>query len=824
MSEIIHSHRISLAQSEIGGKARGLLFLQSNKFETPPFYILDYNSLSEISSGSTTLNSLLHKWVSSYSIDTASLWAVRSSADNEDGLQKSFAGFFNTVTNVKLHELEGAIQKVLASYATLVDQNYTSQKKAEFGIIIQEMIRPDYSGVVFSHNPSNMKDETIFINVVPGLGENLVSGKEEAFSITYAKGKFSYLNVEDSFHGKKYTTQLTDISKSGHQIRTDLSAALPQLIRGTQLLYKLKKVPLDIEFCIALGKIYWLQVRPITTGELEPFIWDNTAAEGNYPGTLLPLSSSLIKRSFYLAYSNMARFIGMPVKLLKTNDNLLQQMIGEIDGGLYYNVTAWQKLIYQLPFGKKASTALPGIWGMEPADFFPEKNESGIVVKPKLLLNLLISLFSFISIRKKYLVHHATVHAQFEKIDLTKKEHEQLSKLYIDLETQLTSNWEAPMLNNFFAVTSMMLLKKLVNNSRLQLKYPNFINDALFAQGDVISVTIIREFQALLKDIKKEPAMLNLFLQREAADLYRELPATNIILFNKIKSYIQKFGERSSDAELKMETINYREDPLRFIIYLKENLRYDHGEDKKAPAFNYAEVLKSEYRINLLKRIFFMQLVKLTITRLRDRENFRFMRTKTYSLVRRIFRTLDQDLLSKNLISEANDSLYLKLNEITEPQQSSTYKDLILKRKHEFEIYKAAERSTRYIQTGTQFIQAEPVSLSAKDSVIRGIGCCSGIVKARIKIVSVDFLESESISGKILVANYFEPGKLHLFSLASGLISVRGNLLGHTAILCREMGIPSIVGTKGLLAYVKDGDLIEMNGGTGKITLLSQHE
>ncbi len=82
----------------------------------------------------------------------------------------------------------------------------------------------------------------------------------------------------------------------------------------------------------------------------------------------------------------------------------------------------------------------------------------------------------------------------------------------------------------------------------------------------------------------------------------------------------------------------------------------------------------------------------------------------------------------------------------------------------------------------------------------------------------------EDFSGKILVADYFEPGKINLFSKAGGIISIRGNLLSHTAILCREMGIPSIVGARGLLSKIKDGDKIEMNGATGKIYLISKNE
>ncbi|NGM90464.1 hypothetical protein G5B35_24505, partial [Parapusillimonas sp. SGNA-6] len=43
----------------------------------------------------------------------------------------------------------------------------------------------------------------------------------------------------------------------------------------------------------------------------------------------------------------------------------------------------------------------------------------------------------------------------------------------------------------------------------------------------------------------------------------------------------------------------------------------------------------------------------------------------------------------------------------------------------------------------------------------------------------------------------------------------------HSAIVSREMGIPCIVGVTGLLKTLQTGDLIEMDGSTGEIKILS---
>ena len=200
------------------------------------------------------------------------------------------------------------------------------------------------------------------------------------------------------------------------------------------------------------------------------------------------------------------------------------------------------------------------------------------------------------------------------------------------------------------------------------------------------------------------------------------------------------------------------------------------------------------------------------------------MRTRTYGLVRRIFREMDSRLLLEKVILEKNDSLYLNVDELLNPKLRDTFSELIRDRKQQYSNYYDIDRSSRYVQTGTRYVPVEPVSDgNISNSVIKGIGCCSGIVRAEVSIFDNDSA-FENASGKIFVANYFEPGKLGLFSQAAGLISARGNLLGHTAILCREMGIPSIVGAKAILARVKEGGIIEMNGSTGQIEILKNDE
>ncbi len=75
------------------------------------------------------------------------------------------------------------------------------------------------------------------------------------------------------------------------------------------------------------------------------------------------------------------------------------------------------------------------------------------------------------------------------------------------------------------------------------------------------------------------------------------------------------------------------------------------------------------------------------------------------------------------------------------------------------------------------------------------------------------------LNGEILVAERTDPGWVPLYPSISGLLIERGSILSHSAIVAREMGIPTIVGIRGLTSLVKSGDVVTMDGSTGEIRL-----
>ena len=76
------------------------------------------------------------------------------------------------------------------------------------------------------------------------------------------------------------------------------------------------------------------------------------------------------------------------------------------------------------------------------------------------------------------------------------------------------------------------------------------------------------------------------------------------------------------------------------------------------------------------------------------------------------------------------------------------------------------------------------------------------------------------LSGEILAAPRTDPGWIPLFPSISALLIEKGSILSHSAIVAREMGIPTIVGIDNLMNRLRDGDEVEVDAALGEIRIL----
>jgi pyruvate,water dikinase len=77
-----------------------------------------------------------------------------------------------------------------------------------------------------------------------------------------------------------------------------------------------------------------------------------------------------------------------------------------------------------------------------------------------------------------------------------------------------------------------------------------------------------------------------------------------------------------------------------------------------------------------------------------------------------------------------------------------------------------------------------------------------------------------TIDGEILIAPMTDPGWVFLMVAAGGLVVEKGSLLSHTAIIGRELGVPTVVGVEGATGLIPDGTEIEIDGRAGTVRFL----
>jgi rifampicin phosphotransferase len=112
--------------------------------------------------------------------------------------------------------------------------------------------------------------------------------------------------------------------------------------------------------------------------------------------------------------------------------------------------------------------------------------------------------------------------------------------------------------------------------------------------------------------------------------------------------------------------------------------------------------------------------------------------------------------------------------------------------------------------------QATPTA----DGKLRGVACCAGTVTGTVKVVRQPS-DTLHLDGEILVAERTDPGWVPLYPSVSGLLIERGSILSHSAIVAREMGLPTIVGIPGLVATLQTGQRVTMDGAAGTVQILS---
>ena len=126
---------------------------------------------------------------------------------------------------------------------------------------------------------------------------------------------------------------------------------------------------------------------------------------------------------------------------------------------------------------------------------------------------------------------------------------------------------------------------------------------------------------------------------------------------------------------------------------------------------------------------------------------------------------------------------------------------------------------TRWVVTPQSMITAGSVIASGV-APIAGAAASPGVVEGVARVV-VDVEEIARVrDGDILVCPITSPAWAPIFSNVKAVVTDIGGVMSHAAIVCREYGLPAVVGTGRATSEIQTGQLIRVDGTSGVVTVL----
>jgi phosphoenolpyruvate synthase/pyruvate phosphate dikinase len=802
------------AVPEAGGKGAALAKLAAT-FPVPAFFVITADAFTEAG---------LKPGIAGYALQAVTqlgggqLLAVRSSGLEEDGASSAHAGQFATELNVHPEQVTKAAHRVWRSGFTESLKQYRlanglSGDPQPPAVIVQVMVEARAAGVAFSADPVTGDRSVVVISAIRGLADKLVGGEEDGDS--YRIGADGATLEAELVDGEAVLSEAERAEVAAMARRAAAHFGRPQ----------------DIEWAFDAGGLKMLQSRPITTLAPAPetaddvVIWDNSNIVESYPGVTSPLTFSFARYVYAHVYQAFSRLMGVPADDVDEHRAVFENMLGRVDGRVYYNLLNWYRALALFPGFKANRKFMEGMMGVsealpeEMADRIAPPSDSGW---EKFVDNLKFGrvglglVWHEIRIKGTIAKFYSRLNAALARPDaeIDAMPATALAAEYRLLERQLLAKWDAPLVNDFLCMIAFGLAQKTMEKAGGD-DGRAFLSSMLIGQGYIVSAEparMIREMGGLVRD-KPELVARLAKADRSAVDAIPELR----MAFDR---YIAKFGDRCTQ-ELKLESRTLHEDPTQILMAIAAAASTRGAETAKEAQQDLRDLIPE-----FGKRVVARWLLDWAKARVRDRENLRFERTRLFGRVRRIFLALGARMTEAGVVNAPRDVFCLTVEELLGAVEGAAVtgdlKALVKLRQAEWDAQiRRPDPPERFSSTGAHVVGV--AALSAHETrpletseIRKGLACCKGVVTAKVRVIDDPRVEALA-PGEILVARHTDPGWIAVFANAAGVIAERGSLLSHSAIVAREMGVPCVVSLKGVTQWLRTGDVVRLDGGAGTV-------
>jgi pyruvate,water dikinase len=768
----------------IGTKAFNLQKLMLLGMKVPQSFVITTDAFGESPNGKLT-GELLSELTLEFTNWTTPLIA-RSSSIAEDTSKSSKAGVFSTVSDVNtLSDLTNAIEQV-----------WSSSQGDDIAVIIQEQLRPDIAGVLFTRDPVSGENKRV-IEYVKGMGESLVSGKKNPIRV----------NGDDK--------RFQELTKIGERLES------------------LFGYPLDIEWAQLDNEFHILQARPITAlpipqRGIQP-TYSMVLAEQFFSGPASPLFYSLFKFLFEEYYAGeTARAVGLDV--LPEEPLLIQHK-----DHMYVNTFPSEYLLKKargLGNFQQQLKVLPEDIRKE----FEDPQRKNVLGAMGLLFKIAFLLMKKPGLRKskvdrdylrKVVPEIISGLETIKEPPETKPEMQrQYTKLMeITIKHIRSSKWGLAYCIMFSSLMQRSLEKNHVRDPEIMLL-------ALMSglMGEKTSESI-RELEILSKKYQHNQLVYDT-LNREfrTYDEYRDklLEDPHGRQFaESFKSILFRYGHRRLARDL-IEP-SWSSDPMIPFSMVRNNLIHKKGARFIGKGVGVKK--RNDVEIKLLRQIPFYKRrrfksnSKYLIRYLAFRELQRFYLDMIFSRMRYLFLTIGDKMKEEGLIEVRDDVFFLEINEIGDYLKGDMRNLRYTAAFRKMKFKESPEKPGLYLRAGVDFNEISKSETEfIQGNIIKGESVSAGAYKGKVKVIEcIDSMCSIS-PGSVLVTKSIDPGQTQVFTQAGGLILEVGGILSHGAILAREFGIPTVAQVKRATKIFHDGQDVVVDGTKGEVVIIKNSE
>lgn len=772
-------------------------------------------------------------------------YAVRSSATAEDLPHASFAGQQDTYLNII--GKDAILQHIRKCWASLFTdraviyrmQNGFDHRQVYLSVIVQRMVFPLASGIMFTADPMTGNRKLLSIDASYGLGEALVSGLVSADGYKVREGKIAEKRIATKTlaiyarnEGGTETKQLDPDRQKAQTLTDEQILQLASIGRQIEAYFG---QPQDIEWCLVDDIFYMVQSRPITTlfpipeaNDEENHVYISVGHQQMMTDPIKPLGLSffLMTTSAPMHKAGGRLFVDVTRNLASPDSReFLVNGMGQHDPLLKDALMTIidRDFIKLLPNDKNESSPGKSNKGMPPAGAQPQFDNDPTIVSDLIKR-------SQTSIEE--LKQHIQTKSGSDLFDFILEDIQQLKKILFDPQSSAVfmaamnaSAWVNERMNEWLG-------EKNAADTLSQSVPHNITSEMGLALLDVADA--IRPYPEVIDYLQhvKDDAFLDELVKLDGGQE----------ALDAIQGFLDKYGMRCA-GEIDITRTRWSEKPSTLIPLILGNIKnFEPNESVRKFEQGQQEALKKEKE--LLERLMLLpdgeQKAKETKRKIDlIRNSIGYREYPKYGMVSRYF-VYKQGLLKEaerlvqaGVIHEKEDIYYLTFEELHEVVRTNTLNDpgcmveqqarlaprkMISQRKDEYKLY---EKLTppRLITSEGEIITGAYKREDLPDGAIAGLAVSSGVIEGRARVI-LNMEDADLDEGDILVTSFTDPSWTPLFVSIKGLVTEVGGLMTHGAVIAREYGLPAVVGVEDATKRIKDGQRIRVHGTEGYIEIL----